>query len=79
MTGHAPSNYPPSTYDADPSAPWNAPEPWEGRSCGDCDACLGVLSAVGVATGRHVCVSCVSDGEVFDCDPSSPACEGFRP
>lgn len=30
------SNYPPGTWDADPDAPWNAPEAWVGMTCAKC-------------------------------------------
>lgn len=31
------SNYPDGTSGSDPRAPWNQPDPWEGKYCADCD------------------------------------------
>lgn len=39
MSGYEPPsgwNLPPGCFESDPRAPWNAPNPWEGRECREC-------------------------------------------
>ena len=39
MSGYEPSsgwNLPPGCFESDPRAPWNRPDPWEGRTCREC-------------------------------------------
>lgn len=36
MLADVTGNYPPGTWDADPRAPWNPPDPWDGRTCSEC-------------------------------------------
>ena len=73
MLADATGNYPPGTWDADPRAPWNEPEPWEGRTCGECRSCRPLVALDG---GRSR--ACVAEGsdDVHEVDPHAPACEG---
>lgn len=68
-------NYPPGTWDADPRAPWNEPEPWEGRECGECRHCRPLRMLDGELTS-----ACATDenDDVYEVDPHEPACEGFE-
>lgn len=35
--------YPDGVWEQDPRAPWNAPDPWEGHTCGACALCGEVV------------------------------------
>lgn len=39
--------YPDGVWEQDPRAPWNAPDPWEGHTCGACE----VMSHDGIIKG----------------------------
>lgn len=68
-------NYPPGTWDADPRAPWNEPEPWEGRTCGECRLCRPLRTLDGGLSS-----ACATEGndDVYEVDPHAPACEGYE-
>lgn len=67
-------NLPPGCFEDDPGAPWNAPDPWEGRTCGECRSCCGLTLLDGAEAK-----ACTSDGCVLvEVDPDAPACEGFE-
>lgn len=67
-------NLPPGCFEDDPRAPWNAPDPWEGRKCGECRFC----SRCRLLDGTEVKV-CASDGcDLEETEPDAPACEGFE-
>lgn len=67
-------NYPAGTWDGDPYAPWNQPEPWEGKTCEDCSlqANLGA---------RTICLyepMRANIAEISEVEPDDPACEAFE-
>lgn len=67
-------NLPPGCFEDDPRAPWNAPDPWEGRKCCECRFC----SRCRLLDGTEVKV-CASDGcDLEEIEPDAPACEGFE-
>lgn len=67
-------NLPPGCFEGDPRAPWNQPDPWEGRKCGECRFC----SFCRLLDGTEVKV-CASDGcDLEEIEPDAPACEGFE-
>lgn len=67
------SNLPDGCRDADPRAPWNAPEPWEGRRCGECSSCLPLELGNGARS-----LACVADtGLLVEVDGDEWACEWF--
>lgn len=67
-------NLPPGCFEGDPRAPWNQPDPWEGRKCGECRSC----SLCRLLDGTEVKV-CASDGcDLEEIEPDAPACEGFE-
>lgn len=67
-------NLPPGCFDDDPRAPWNAPDPWEGRKCGECCFC----SRCRLLDGTEVKV-CTSDGcDLEEIEPDAPACEDYQ-
>lgn len=67
-------NLPPGCFEGDPRAPWNQPDPWEGRKCGECRFC----SCCRLLDGTEVKV-CASDGcDLEEIEPDAPACEGFE-
>lgn len=77
MRSHEPQsgwNLPPGCFEGDPRAPWNAPDPWEGRRCGECRKCRPCRMLAGDAT--DVCVE--DDGDLAEVDPDGPACEAFE-
>ena len=67
-------NLPPGCFEGDPRAPWNQPDPWEGRKCGECRFC----SRCRLLDGTEVKV-CACDGcDLEEIEPDAPACEGFE-
>ena len=67
-------NLPPGCFEGDPRAPWNQPDPWEGRKCGECRFCYRCR----LLDGTEVKV-CASDGcDLEEIEPDAPACEGFE-
>ena len=74
MLSDVTGNYPPGTWDADPRAPWNEPEPWEGRTCGECAHCGRIVGSA----GRDTRVCCEDLGDVEEVDPGEPACDRFE-
>lgn len=67
-------NLPPGCFEGDPRAPWNQPDPWEGRKCGECRFCI----LCRLLDGTEVKV-CASDGcDLEEIEPDAPACEGFE-
>ncbi len=54
--------------------PSDAPEPWEGRACGECRHCEA-CAMLGGWTARV----CALDGRgIEEVDPGAPACECFE-
>lgn len=67
-------NLPPGCFEGDPRAPWNQPDPWEGRECGECRHCLPCRLRDGREIGVCACDGCdLEETNVYD-----PACEGFE-
>lgn len=68
-------NLPPGCFEDDPRAPWNQPDPWEGRTCGECRHCrtCKMLDISEV----HVCTMDGYD-DLYEIEPEDPACEGFE-
>jgi hypothetical protein len=69
------SNYPAGTWEGDTRAPWNQPEPWEGKTCGDCSLQVDF-------EGTALCLYCpMREGEakVVEVNPDDPACEAIEP
>ena len=68
-------NYPDGAYDADPRAPWNQPDPWDGEECGTCRYC-GMVGSI------CICVAgCCLDGDpdgYATVRPREAACESYR-
>ena len=74
MLADVTGNYPPGTWDADPSAPWNEPDPWEGRTCGEGRHCRTLRMLDG--SEMRVCASPGFDarGDLYEeVDPDDPA------
>lgn len=68
-------NYPDSTYDCDPRAPWNRPDPWEGEECGTCRYC-GMVGHISICTAG-CCIDGDPDGyEIVH--PRDEACESYE-
>ena len=67
-------NLPPGCFEGDPHAPWNEPEPWVGRRCGECARCVPCLLMDGTSVKVCVC-DC---GCVEEVDPERPAEECFE-
>ena len=80
VSGYEPSsgwNLPPGCFESDPRAPWNQPDPWEGRTCRECRFCGRVQGAGGEA----VCAFDAMTGggpDVEAVDETSEACECFE-
>ena len=68
-------NLPDGLSEQSPSAPWNQPDPWEGRTCGECRHALPCLMLDG--STRLVCVDELAV-EAIEVDPLEAACEGFE-
>lgn len=67
-------NLPPGCFEGDPDAPWNAPDPWEGRKCGECRHCSDCRML-----DKTTAKVCACDGcDLEEIAPDSPACEGFE-
>lgn len=78
MNGYEPAsgwNLPPGCFEDDPRAPWNAPDPWEGRTCGECHYCKPLVMLDGARPS--VCAMDEND-DVYEVEPNDPACEGFE-
>lgn len=67
-------NLPPGCFEGDPMAPWNAPDPWEGRKCGECRNCSDCRMLDKTTAKVCTCDEC----DLEEVDPDSPACEGFE-
>lgn len=67
-------NLPPGCFEGDPRAPWNAPDPWEGRTCGECRFCKEAAMRGGAKA--TVC-ACDIDG-IEEIDPARAAEECFE-
>lgn len=80
VSGYEPSsgwNLPPGCFESDPRAPWNRPDPWEGRTCRECRFCGRVQGA----SGEAVCACDAMTGggpDVEAVDETSEACECFE-
>lgn len=67
-------NLPPGCFEDDPRAPWNEPDPWEGKTCREC----GNLRRVRMQDGSEGPFVCNEDPyDLFEVDPEADACEGF--
>lgn len=66
-------NLPAGCSEGDPRAPWNQPDPWEGRTCGDCRHCADCRLLDGAKA--HVCI-CDTEW-IEEVDPEAPAQECF--
>lgn len=81
MSGYEPPsgwNLPPGCFESDPAAPWNRPDPWEGRECRECRFC-GCVS--GGSLTAAICAYDAMTGEGPDVGAVSPydgACECFE-
>lgn len=67
-------NLPDGVSEGTKTAPWNQPDPWVGKTCGECRHALPCHMVVGPAT--LVC-ACSVDFAVFEVRPSAKACEAF--
>lgn len=67
-------NLPPGCFEGDPRAPWNQPDPWEGRLCGECRHCCDCRMLDGTKAKVCTCDGC----DLEEIDPDAPACEGFE-
>lgn len=80
VSGYEPSsgwNLPPGCFESDPRAPWNTPDPWEGRTCRECRFCGHVQGAGGEAV--CTCDAMTGGGpDVEAVDETSEACECFE-
>lgn len=78
MSGYEPAsgyNLPPGCMEGDPRAPWNQPDPPEGRTCGECTHC----AAVRLLDGSRASVCAYDPSEdMEEIDPSAPAEECFE-
>lgn len=72
MTGY---NMPDGLSEQSPSAPWNRPDPWRGRTCGGCRHALDCIMLDG--SPRLVCADPMA-GDAYEVDPSGAACESFE-
>ena len=72
MTGF---NLPDGLSEQSSAAPWNRPDPWTGRTCGDCRRALDCRMLDGSA--RLVCVDALAV-EAVEVDAREAACEGFE-
>lgn len=69
------SNLPPGTWEGDPAAPWNRPDPWEGRECSECCYCWPTKMLDGSETR---CCVYLESNDVYETRPHDPACEAFE-
>lgn len=67
-------NLPPGCFEGDPRAPWNEPDPWVGRTCGECRHCKDVALLDG---GRMSACAWDAD-DIGEIDPGQPAEECFE-
>lgn len=77
MGGYEPAcgfNLPPGCFEGDPRAPWNAPEPWVGRTCGECRHC----AECGLTGGGTIRVCICDTSWIIEVDPKRPAEECFE-
>ena len=65
------TNYPDSTWDCDPAAPWNRAELWEAETCGTCRW----LREAEFRGRRCSACTCPDRGLVFDSEPGIAACD----
>ena len=65
-------NLPPGCFEGDPHAPWNEPDPWVDRKCGECRHCEDCFLLDGSKT--HVCTFDYCE----EVDPDAPAGECFE-
>lgn len=68
-------NMPDGVSETSTSAPWNRPDPWSGRTCGDCRNATDCRMLDG--TKRLVCVDALAV-EAIEVDPREAACEAFE-
>lgn len=65
-------NLPPGCFEGDPAAPWNQPDPWEGRLCNECRHCKLVKLING--TQVPVCAYDIDDMEQINGDRDAEEC-----
>lgn len=68
-------NMPDGLSETTPVAPWNQPDPWEGRTCGECRHSVPCLMLDG--STRLVCAPPLT-GDAMEVDGRAEACEGFE-
>ena len=68
-------NLPAGCFETDLDAPWNQPDPWVGRKCGECTHC----ATVKLPDGSKINVCAYDPSDVMETiDPSAPAEECFE-
>lgn len=67
--------YPDGVWEQDPRAPWNAPDPWEGHTCGECALCGEVVRG---AETEAACFLLAGEMQVEAVDGDGEACEEWR-
>ncbi len=67
--------YPDHVSAANPQAPWNETDPWEGRECRDCDHFCYARN-----NDQTICIQDAvdNDGYVDEVNPTDAACEAFK-
>ena len=65
-------NYPDTTYETDPDAPWNQPDPWIEHSCDECIRYNMIPSEIGNSKYGF----CTENGEFTEGDEE--ACMWFE-
>lgn len=68
-------NLPDGVSESSKTAPWNQPDPWAGKTCGECRQSALCYMIDGTKT-----LVCAGSGcnEVFEVRGSNAACEAFR-
>ena len=72
-------NLPPGCFEGDPRAPWNEPDPWEGKTCRECANLKRVVLKYAYNGGNGAEACCEDMDAIEEVDPEMPACEGFEP
>lgn len=68
-------NLPPGCLEGDPRAPWNEPDPWAGRTCGECKHCAEAR----LMDGSKAVLCAWDPGEAMEeIEPERPAEECFE-
>ena len=67
--------YPDGVWEQDPRAPWNAPDPWEGHTCGACALCGEVVRGAETEAAGFLLAG---EMQVEAVDGDGEACEEWR-